>query len=523
MVCAWKGDRSLNSYRRLSEAYAINSAGAAVGYVENSADVKTATYWGPKGHATDLNTILGPGWTDTVASGINNLGDIVGSGNYNGLMEAFELIRVKAAKMPYTVVTPEPPPGDTEASTIGYSPINAGGNGNFAGYANPINASGEFVGYAVGNGVTEGVLWSPTGAATVLQATAPTLNAVNASGEIVGEDGVSAATWSSTGTETILPLPSNANNPYGLALGINDKGGVVACEEATLPTGTRGMEGVYWAPGQNPIVLDQGSDPSAQYGATAINNSGVCAGAIWYHATEWAPTGAILWESPDSDGQPSQIMHMNASGTGLGFDGSNAAEWSSAGVETLLANAPGQSGSWANAINASGQAAGFSGWQSGVVSQQGTGVISPNAEAVKWDSTGAVTVLKTPVGDSSMALAINKAGATVGYVENAAGVMAARYWGPTGAVTNLQNLLGPGWSDTSASGINNVGDIVGQGVFNGTQEAWELIRVKAAGAMDSTHYVESHHNVLAASAVHTPVTKSAAHGFASEGHGPGSI
>ncbi len=146
---------------------------------------------------------------------------------------------------------------------------------------------------------------------------------------------------------------------------------------------------------------------------------------------------------------------------------------------------------------------------------------SLNHEAVRWSPTGAVTVLSTPVGDQSEALSINKAGAAVGYVEDSANVTTAMYWGPRGHAASLNTILGSAWTDTVATGINNAGDIVGTGNYNGLMEAFELIPVKAAGAMDSTHYVESHHNVLAASAVHTPVTESAAHGFASVGHGPG--
>ena len=95
----------------------------------------------------------------------------------------------------------------------------------------------------------------------------------------------------------------------------------------------------------------------------------------------------------------------------------------------------------------------------------------------------------------------------VGYVENSADVTTAMYWGARGHATNLNTILGSAWTDTVASGINNAGDIVGTGNYNGLMEAFELIRVKAAGAWTSTHYVESHDNVLAASAVHAPGTE----------------
>jgi hypothetical protein len=51
-----------------------------------------ATYWSPTGKATNLDTILGPAWTDTVPERINNQGDICGTGIYNGTITAFELL-----------------------------------------------------------------------------------------------------------------------------------------------------------------------------------------------------------------------------------------------------------------------------------------------------------------------------------------------------------------------------------------------------------------------------------------------
>ena len=248
-----------------------------------------------------------------------------------------------------------------------------------------------------------------------------------------------------------------------------------------MPDGVRGMEGIYWAYGKAPIILDQGSPGYIQGGAVAVNNAGVIAGALNYYATEWSTNGSITWQSPDSDGNPSQVMRLNASGTGLGFDGSNAAEWSSTGKETLFANAPGESGSWANAINASGQAAGYAGWTNGITSSRAG---SLSHEAVKWSPTGAVTVLSTPVGDSSEAISINKAGDAVGYVENSADVTTAMGWGHRGNAVNFNTMLDPAWTDTIASGINNAVDIVGTGKYNGVMEAFELIPVKAAGAMD---------------------------------------
>ncbi len=236
------------------------------------------------------------------------------------------------------------------------------GNGSFGEYVDPINTSGEFIGSAVGNGSQEGILWSTSGADTVLQSSASaSFNAINASGEVVGEDGSNLPViWSATGAETSLPQPTNVNGPYAFAAGIDAKGDVVGGAESTLSDGNRGMEAVYWASnaqGQAPVILSADSTAYPgydQYWATSINNYGVIGGGAGIggaggcHATEWSTNGSVLWSSPDSDGNPSAVLKLNASGTGLGFDGSNAAEWSSTGKETILTSAPGESGACAS-------------------------------------------------------------------------------------------------------------------------------------------------------------------------------
>ena len=87
------------------EAVAINDAGWSVGYswtgvVPFSPE---AILWSPSGKATNLDAILGPAWTDALAQGINNSGDIVGSGEYHGEPYRFLLTPVSAPP-----VVPEP-------------------------------------------------------------------------------------------------------------------------------------------------------------------------------------------------------------------------------------------------------------------------------------------------------------------------------------------------------------------------------------------------------------------------------
>jgi probable HAF family extracellular repeat protein len=76
----------------LSAAYAVNSAGTVVGYSSTVDGAMHAFVW-TDGMLFDLNTLVDPasGWTLESAFGINELGQIVGSGRLNGVSSAYLL------------------------------------------------------------------------------------------------------------------------------------------------------------------------------------------------------------------------------------------------------------------------------------------------------------------------------------------------------------------------------------------------------------------------------------------------
>jgi probable HAF family extracellular repeat protein len=91
-----------------SRAYGINSQGVIVGDMSSS-------FYGPwhafmlvNGQATDLNSLLPPqsGWTLVAATGINDLGQIVGIGTFDGTAQGFLLTPSALGDPPN--VTPEP-------------------------------------------------------------------------------------------------------------------------------------------------------------------------------------------------------------------------------------------------------------------------------------------------------------------------------------------------------------------------------------------------------------------------------
>jgi hypothetical protein len=80
-----------------SEAFGINALRQSVGFVRTSAGEDEATLWSANGTERNLNSILGPGWSNTEALRINNYKDIMGTGTYHGINEAFELLWVPKA------------------------------------------------------------------------------------------------------------------------------------------------------------------------------------------------------------------------------------------------------------------------------------------------------------------------------------------------------------------------------------------------------------------------------------------
>ena len=88
-------------------------------------------------------------------------------------------------------------------------------------------------------------------------------------------------------------------------------------------------------------------------------------------------------------------------------------------------------------------------------------------DAILWGPKGVIkAVLKDPGGQGvKSALAMNDSGQSVGYADIAGGGKEAVLWQSSGKATNLGALLGLHWSNTEAVGINNLGDIIGYGLY----------------------------------------------------------
>ncbi len=102
--------------------------------------------------------------------------------------------------------------------------------------------------------------------------------------------------------------------------------------------------------------------------------------------------------------------------------------------------------------------------------------------------------------NAGFAIAINDAGWSVGYSDTATGDDAV-LWSPSGKATDLATLLGPAWSDTQASRINNAGDIIGHGEYHGDPTSFLLMHVSGAST-DDYHATFSDAGSVSAFAVH---------------------
>ncbi len=269
----------------------------------------------------------------------------------------------------------------------------------------------------------------------------------------------------------ITPLPGLPGAIDTIPFGLNNRGQVVG--RSTVPGAPN--HPVLWdhgviqtlpeLPGDNKGGALQINDRGQAVGYSANTDTGIRRAALWYKGTI-----SQLTSLPGGGGWD-EGLGINAEGQIVGFSGPSpgleqAALWDKAGVHDL--GTLGGSESEAIALNNQGQVVGVADTASG------------GPDAFLWQN-GVMTDLGVLPGDvGSAALGINQKGQIVG-ISGPSGtgfgsgdifLTHAVLW-ENGQMIDLQTKIpaGSGWTITEASGINDRGQIVAQGIFNGNLRA----------------------------------------------------
>ncbi len=308
------------------------------------------------------------------------------------------------------------------------------------GTVNPCNAQN----YTITDlGTLPGHIWS-------------TASGINARGQIVGNSTPNVGPnrpflWQDGVMTDSSPFPSWS----GEANAINASGQTVG--SFSVP----GIGGL--APSQNNISC---VNPLAIGAASGINDSGQVAGTLRFSGEFlrgflWS-NGVLTTLNPLQGYTDSRAYGINAGGEVVGSscvdDCGRATLWSEGLVRDLTGGL-----STARAINDAGQVVGT--------------MELAFEHAFLW-SEGVITDLGTLPGDqNSSALAINNSGQIVGSSNRVffPGRESAVRWSD-GAIVNLNDLIpaGSGWVLREATGINDRGQIVGQGLIGGQLHAFLL-------------------------------------------------
>ena len=313
-------------------------------------------------------------------------------------------------------------------------------------YSRGINNNGEVVGFSYTREGNRAFLWDSQNAMNNLSIlgggksnfsndTPTYAYGVNDKSQVVGwaktSGGVSAFLWDKTrGIENLGALDSRVtDNYYNLATGINNKTEVVGYSYTN-----NGYRAFLWDREKGIQNLGALDTPSNGYGnsyATGINNQSQVVGYSFTNQG-WRP---FLWE--------------NGAIKNLG----------------ILSNDDNHSynNSYATGINDKGQIVGY--------------VSSPDggSQAIRWEN-GLVQRLGSFY--NTAAIAVNNKGQTVGYsYQNGQQpfLYRATLW-ENDMAFDLNTLISPnsGWSLHSAIGINDLGEIIGNGEFQGRRKTFAL-------------------------------------------------
>jgi probable HAF family extracellular repeat protein len=304
-------------------------------------------------------------------------------------------------------------PWKADAAT--YSIVDLGSLGETSSYAEDINASGQVAGFRLSSGLDQSFLYTGPGGMQILTppgGTASEAYGINDSGQVTGYYYIvggheHAYIWTkATGFQDLGMLPGGIQS-YGYD--ISNAGAV--CGYADTSAGFRAF--LYTsAAGMQSLGTLAGGSMSKAYG---MNN-----------------TGEVVGYATAADGQPHAFLYTNGTMSDLTTFGGLSSK--------------------AYDVNDSGQVVGN--WVNAEGQQQ----------AFLWNPNGAMTNLG---GVNANAENINDLGAVVG--ESTVGASLHAFLWQNNIMTDLNTLIDPasGWTLNLALHINDSGQIVGVGTFDG--------------------------------------------------------
>jgi probable HAF family extracellular repeat protein len=264
-------------------------------------------------------------------------------------------------------------------------------------------------------------------------------------------------------------LLGNSGGYQSIASSINDNGQVVG--RATTLVGNNYQNYAYLYSNGSLTNLGYG-DFSGAYG---INNNGQVVGKIDYGSTSrpflysnggMTDLGTLGGNSGAANGINDNGQVVGTAQTTIGDNASHAFLYSNGSMTDL--GTLGGSQSIANAINDNGQIVG-----------------SSSLETNGWDvhaflySNGSMTDIGSMWAHTSTAKDINNNGQVVGYFQTPSqdangNFISHAFLYSNGTMFDLNSLIDPdsGWTLTDATGINDMGQIVGNGIINGAQRSF---------------------------------------------------